>query len=148
MIQLIETRAIVVLLAWRAEVIRNVFGQEPVKRLLDANRQYYMTHIADGSHLAYVAVVEGVDAGCGAICFSRELPSPENPSGRCAYLMNIYVRAAFRNKGIGHFIVSHLIEEARKRDCGKIYLETTHEGRHVYASLGFKDMPDMMKYEG
>ncbi len=27
----------------------------------------------------------------------EELPSPDNPSGKCAYLMNIYVREAFRN---------------------------------------------------
>ena len=60
--------------------------------------------------------------------------------------MNIYVRKQFRNHGIAHAIVGRLIEEAKKRGCGKIYLETTEEGKPVYASLGFRDMPDMMKY--
>lgn len=131
---------------WRREVIRNVFGVEPTSRLLVANRQYYREHIADGSHLAFVAESDGEDCGCGAVCFTDELPSPDNPTGRCAYLMNIYVRAAFRNKGIAHHIVGHLVEVAKKRGCGKIYLETTAEGKSLYLSSGFSEMPDMMKY--
>ncbi|MDE7347002.1 MAG: GNAT family N-acetyltransferase, partial [Muribaculaceae bacterium] len=87
-----------------------------------------------------------VECGCGAVCFTDELPSPDNPTGRCAYLMNIYVREPFRKHGIAHHVVSHLIEVAKKRECGKIYLETTADGKSVYSSLGFKDMPDMMKY--
>ena len=134
------------LIRWREEVISNVFGQKPDKRLLVANRGYYMTHIADGSHLAFAACVDGEDAGCGGVCFTDELPSPDNLTGHCAYLMNIYVREAFRNQGVAHHIVARLIEEAKKRNCGKIYLETTAEGEPVYASLGFENMPDMMKY--
>lgn len=146
MIELKEIKALPTLICWQEEVIRNVFGEKPDLRLLDANRRYYSRHIADGSHLAFMATIDGEEAGCGAVCLSEELPSPDNPSGRCAYMMNIYVRKAFRNKGVAHFIVSRLIEEAKKRKCGKIYLETTKDGRAVYSSLGFKEMKDMMKY--
>lgn len=148
MIEIKDIKAIPTLMYWRQEVIRHVFGQQPDKRLLVANRQYYRQHIPDGTHLAFVARVDGEDAGCGAICLSEELPSPDNRSGRCAYLMNIYVRRAFRNHGVAHAMVSHLIDTARKCGCDKIYLETTPEGRSVYTSLGFRDMPDMMKYYG
>ena len=134
------------LLAWRKEVIRHVFGEEPSSSLMLANERYYERHIADGSHLAVVAAGEdGKEMGCGSVCFDDELPSPDNPSGRCAYLMNIYVREPFRSHGVGHAIVSFLIERARERDCGKIYLETTADGRPLYTSLGFQDMADMMK---
>lgn len=143
-----QITALPTLMHWRAEVIRNVFGTEPSPRLLVANRQYYRVHIADGSHLAFVAECDGEDCGCGAVCFTDELPSPDNPGGRCAYLMNIYVRAPFRNRGIGHSIVARLVEEARARRCGKIYLETTDRGKSLYLSSGFGPMPDMMKYYG
>ena len=133
------------LMEWRAEVIRTVFGCDPRPELLEANREYYGSHIADGSHVAFVAESDGEECGCGGVCFSEELPSPDNPTGTCAYLMNIYVREAFRNKGIAHCIVRQLVDEARKRGCGKIYLETTSDGKPVYSSLGFADMPDMMK---
>lgn len=131
---------------WRSEVISNVFGVEASPSLLDANRGYYMKHISEGSHIAIIASYNGEDCGCGAICLTDELPSPDNPSGRCAYLMNIYVREAFRKHGIAHKIVSWLVDEAKNQRCGKIYLETTAEGKPVYTSLGFHDMPDMMKY--
>lgn len=134
------------LMMWRAEVLTHVFGQAPDRRLLVANRQYYRKHIADGTHFALAASVDGEDAGCGSICFTDELPSPDNPSGHCAYLMNIYVRAQFRNHGVAHAIVSALIAEAKNQSCGKIYLETTRNGRPVYESLGFRDLPDIMKY--
>ncbi len=134
------------LMRWREEVIRNVFGLTPDNQLLDANRDYYSRHITDGSHIAFVAEHEGDECGCGGVCLTEELPSPDNPTGRCAYLMNIYVRKDFRNRGIAHQIVTKLIEEAKKHDCGKIYLETTADGKPVYSSVGFEDMPDMMKY--
>lgn len=129
---------------WRIEVLRAVFGQEPDKRLLVANRSYYRTHAADGTHIAYVAQFDGKDAGCGAVCIGDELPSPDNPGGHCAYLMNIYVRPQYRKHGIAHAIVRVLIEEAKARCCDKIYLETTLAGRPIYESLGFVEMSDMM----
>ena len=52
--------------------------------------------MVDGTHMAFVATVYAEDAGCGGICISDGLPSPDNPSGRCTYLMNIYVLEAFR----------------------------------------------------
>lgn len=135
------------LMNWRREVIRNVFGEEPDTKLLDANREYYEVHIPAGTHIPFVAMCDKKEAGCGAICLSDELPSPDNPSGKCAYLMNIYVREGFREKGIGHAIVGKLIEEAKSRECGKIYLETTPQGRSLYESSGFKDLPDIMKLQ-
>lgn len=134
------------LMTWRREVIREVFGVEPSEALLEANRRYYETHVADGSHVAFVADADGVEAGCGAICLTDELPSPDNPSGRCAYLMNIYVRPDFRGRGVATAIVNRLVETARLRGCDKIYLETTAAARALYNRTGFKNLPGIMKY--
>lgn len=145
MIELRQITAMPTLMMWRQEVLRHVFGEEPSPRLLVENRRYYQAHIADDTHFAIKALSDGEDAGCGAICITDELPSPANPTGKCAYVMNVYVRKAFRKRGIAHEIVKRLVEEARLRDCGKIYLETTAEGRPVYESIGFRDLPDIMK---
>lgn len=147
MIELHRITDIDELMSWRIEVIGSVFTVDPDPALAEANRQYYHRHIADGTHIAYVASQDGHDAGCGALCLAEELPSPDNPGGRCAYVMNIYVRQAYRNHGIAHKIVNHLVKEARSMDCGKIYLETTDMARTLYQGIGFKDMDNMMKYE-
>lgn len=148
MIALREIASVPELMAWRGEVIANVFGEEPDGALLQSNSRYYERNVAVGAHIAFVASCDGCDCGCGAICFAEELPSPDNPTGLCAYLMNIYVRAEYRGRGVATNIVRHLISVAESRGCGKIYLETTTEGRPLYQSLGFRDMPDMMKYDG
>lgn len=141
-----EITAIPTLMHWRKVVIENVFGVTPSKRLLVANRQYYRKNIADGRHIAIIAEIDDVDVGCGALCLSEELPSPDNPSGKCAYLMNIYVREAYRGQGVGHSIVRWLVDKATQLGCDKIYLETTDCARTLYNSIGFEDLSGYMKY--
>lgn len=141
-----ETTVIPTLMHWRKEVIETVFGVVPDKALLVANRRYYLKHITDGTHIAVIAEADGEDAGCGAMCLSDELPSPDNSSGRCAYIMNIYVRSPYRRHGIGHAIVRRLVEKAHELGIRKITLETTDGARPLYNSIGFHEMPGIMKY--
>ena len=83
--------------------------------------------------------------GCGALCLYDEMPSPDNPSGRCAYLMNMYTVPAARRRGVAGALVDWLVAYAREAGAGKIYLETTDEARGVYAARGFVDMEDYLK---
>lgn len=147
MIELRLEKSAVTLINWRKEVIRNVFDVDPAVDLMEANLEYYRRHISDGSHQAFVATSDGEDAGVGAVCFYEELPSPDNPTGRCAYLMNIYVREKFRNHGIAKKIIGHLVNLAAARGCGKIYLESTRMAAPLYRECGFSDMKNMMKHE-
>lgn len=145
MIRLREGKDVAELLEWRKEVIHAVFGMEADDALIHANLEYYEAAIAGGGHIALIADIDGTGAGCGAICFQNELPSPDNPGGRCAYIMNIYVREPYRGKGIATAIVRELISVAKKHNCGKIYLESTREGLPLYSRIGFKPIENMMK---
>ena len=71
--------------------------------------------------------------------------SPDNPTGRCAYLMIIYVRKPYRRRGLGAAITRHLVEQARWHRCGKIYLESSDMASALYGSLGFRPMAHMMQ---
>lgn len=138
------------LIPWRMEVLRCVFALpagEDTSALERQNRSYYEQHLADGSHIACLAAVGGTEAGCGGVCLYDEMPSPENPDGRCAYLMNIYVRPEFRDHGVAHRIVRWLVGQALAQGVTKIYLETSDAARGLYADLGFRYMKDMMKLE-
>ena len=146
MIELTEQTDVEVLMRWRGEVLENVFGRRPDAALQTSNRDYFSKPIANGSHKALVAYKDGEEAGCGNVCFQEELPSPDNLSGRCAYIMNIYVRPKYRHSGVATEILKRLIEESQQKSCGKIYLETTEMGRSVYSEAGFREMKDMMRY--
>ncbi|MCM1071731.1 MAG: GNAT family N-acetyltransferase [[Clostridium] fimetarium] len=135
------------LMEWRRKVLECVFGSAPDEALLAANRKFYERHIADGSHLAVIADFDSEEAGCGAVCYYDEMPSPDNRTGRCGYIMNIYVRPRFRGKGVATAILKYLIHQALDNNCEKIYLESTDMGRTVYSNLGFTDMENMMKYK-
>ena len=138
------------LLDWRIEVLRCVFdlpADADTSGLRKANRAYYRKALADGTHIPCIAYKDGRAVGCGALCLQREMPSPDNPSGLDAYLMNIYTRPTARGMGVGRAVCSWLVEKARKLGAGKIYLETTAAGRPLYESLGFEDLSDMMKLQ-
>lgn len=143
-------RSLKQLLRWRGEVLKEVFGTKADAELLKANARYYDFHEADGSHVALEAKlpsnIEGEyqSVGCGGICFSEELPTPSNPTGRCAHIMNVYVRKSFRNSGVGGHLLRALVDLAKFRGCGKIMLETTDETRNFYHELGFKETESVL----
>lgn len=135
------------LLRWRMEVLETVFAEDgpwDADALLEANRRYY-EHALGTTHHAFVAALDGVDVGCGGICLQDEMPSPDNPSGRCAYLMNIYTREVARGNHVGTAMVMALVDKARRCGAGKVYLEATDMGAPLYAHLGFAPMDGMMK---
>lgn len=137
------------LMEWRMEVLRVVFdvpaGQD-MTELERANRSYYQTMLKDEGHIACFACQEKI-IGCGGICIYQEMPSPDNPTGMCAYLMNIYTRPAFRGQGVGGKIVRWLMEQAMRRGITKIYLETSECGRKLYQKIGFTPMTDYLKLD-
>lgn len=136
------------LIEWRMEVLHEVFSipkEQETGELEKANRNYYHTMLKNGGHIACFAYCKDEIVGCGGICIYREMPSPDNPSGCCAYLMNIYTRPQYRGQGIGKKVVSWLIQQAREKGITKIYLETSECGYSLYREMGFTDMHGYMQ---
>lgn len=136
------------LMKWRMEVLHHVFAipeNEDTQELYIANREYYQKSIPSGEHIAIFAEINEIIVGCGGLCLYLEMPSPDNPGGKCAYLMNIYTREAYRGTGVGNAIVRYLVNYAKEKGITKIYLETSDCGRALYESIGFRDMHDYMK---
>ena len=137
------------LLRWREEVLRCVFSlstDTDTTVLRQANEAYYRCQLPTEGHIACFAYTDGgaEPIGCGGLCLHEEMPSPDNPTGHCAYLMNIYVRPSCRGQHVGRHIVRWLVGQALSRGITKIYLETSEPGRRLYKSLGFGNMKDMM----
>ncbi len=136
------------LMEWRMRVLKEVFSLAPrqvAEDLARENRAYYLRAIPEGSHRACFAILDGQIVGCGGVCFYREMPSPDNASGKCAYLMNVYTRPEYQGRGVGTQVAEWLINEAHTWGAEKIYLETSEAGRRLYKRLGFDEMRDYMK---
>ena len=109
------------LVAWRMEVLRCVFELQEdadVSALREENLRYYREELPRGGHVAAFAELGGERVGCAALCLQREMPSPDNPDGRCAYLMNVYVRPAHRGRGVARVAALHLYPALSGRHGG------------------------------
>ncbi|MCC8182715.1 MAG: GNAT family N-acetyltransferase [Clostridiales bacterium] len=137
------------LMHWREIVLREVFSipaEEYMTALLAANRAYYQNALENGEHAACFACAGGKIVGCGGVCLYREMPSPDNPSGKCGYLMNIYTLPDLRQRGVGKKVVQWLVQEAKRWGAEKIYLEASEQAYPLYRELGFQDMKGYLKY--
>lgn len=135
------------LLSWRMEVLREVFSlpmEQDTSELEQESRAYYENALQTGGHIACLALVNGQVAGCGGICIYRELPSPDNLSGKCGYLMNIYVAPEYRRHKVGQALIKRLLSKAKELNITKIYLETTEKARPFYTGLGFRSIENYL----
>ncbi len=139
-------------LAWRMETIEAVFGEvdDEMRAALRAENERYLREAlqAESFLMCFIEDGTGKRIGCGGIVFHDELPSPDFPHGKSAFIMNVYVRPEARHQGAGSALITWLIDAAHSRGCEKIYLESTIEAAPLYRELGFHDALGYMLYEG
>lgn len=83
--------------------------------------------------------------GAGGVSFFQVMPTYHNPSGRKAYIMNMYTDPEYRRKGIAYRTLDLLVKESRSKGISCISLEATDMGRPLYEKYGFIKMKDEME---
>jgi len=109
------------------------------------SRLYYQKALSEGSHVAVLVYDGGRFVGAGGVSFYTVMPTFHNPSGRKAYIMNMYTKPEYRRKGIAYHTLDMLIEAAREKGITHITLEATDMGRPLYEKYGFLKMEDEMQ---
>lgn len=69
---------------------------------------------------------------------------PWHGEAAAAELVKMFARKECRGQGLGHFLMRHIIAEARARGYQKLMLETAtvlREARGLYHRYGFEEMP-------
>lgn len=107
--------------------------------------EYYKRALASGEHIAYLVFDKDKIVGAGGVSFFQVMPTFHNPTGRKAYIMNMYTAPEYRRKGIANKTLDLLVEEARKKGVNAISLEATEMGRPLYEKYGFVKMNDEME---
>ena len=98
---------------------------------------YYQKALSDGSHIAYLVFDESGCIGTGGVSFFQVMPTYHNPSGKKAYIMNMYTNPKYRRKGIAYKTLDMLIKEIKSKGISSISLEATDMGRPLYEKYGF-----------
>lgn len=124
----------------------NKLTEEEKEVLLAANRQYFTETMADGSFTAWIAL-DGADiAGTSGITFYKVPPNASCPTGKTAYISNMFTYPRFRKQGIASRLFSLIVDEAKINGYKKVLLNATDMGKPLYARYGFQDMAGDMIY--
>ncbi len=98
---------------------------------------YFERCLADGSHIEIVCRDGGRIVGMVGLTFFEAIPTSRLPNGRTAKLMNMYVVPGHRRRGIARRLLRHALDEARRRSCGRVTLNSSPAGEELYRGGGF-----------
>ncbi len=107
--------------------------------------EYYKTALGDGTHTSYLVFDNEKVIGAGSICYYSVMPTCCNPTGKKAYVMNMYTAPEYRRKGIASVVLDKLVKEALDKGVTDIGLEATDMGRPLYEKYGFEGADAEMK---
>ena len=107
--------------------------------------EYYKSALETGEHVAYLVYDNGAFVGAGGVSFYQVMPTYHNPTGKKAYIMNMYTASEYRRQGIAFHTLDLLVKDVRKQGVSQIALEATEMGRPLYEKYGFVKMEDEME---
>ena len=110
--------------------------------------EYYRNALENDTHLAYLIFDEDTFVGAGGISYFQVMPTYHNPTGKKAYIMNMYTNPDYRRQGIAYKTLELLVADAKERGIAAISLEATELGRPLYEKYGFIKMNDEMELPG
>lgn len=135
----------------RVEVLRaanRLPDDTDMSEVRQQSHAYYQHALENNTHVAYLVYDGNQFVGAGGVSFYQVMPTYHNPTGRKAYIMNMYTKPQYRRQGIALKTLDLLVEQAKKRGIHDISLEATNMGRPLYEKYGFVKMNDEMQLEG
>jgi ribosomal protein S18 acetylase RimI-like enzyme len=132
----------------RIEVLRaaNKLGDDvDMREVKKQTLEYYKNALNDESHSAYLVFDADTFVGAGAVSYFQVMPTFHNPTGKKAYIMNMYTKPSHRRRGIAFKILDLLVTEAKSKGITAISLEATQMGKPLYTKYGFVKMNDEME---
>ena len=83
--------------------------------------------------------------GAEGVSFYSVMPTYHNPSGKKAYIMNMYTAPDYRRQGIAYKTLDMLVKMSKERGIDQVSLEATEMGRPLYEKYGFVKMESEME---
>lgn len=137
--ELVRTRIIVLRAA------NKLSDDTDMSKVEEESYAYYKCALESGEHIAYLVYDNGTFIGAGGVSFYQVMPTYHNPTGKKAYIMNMYTSPEYRRQGIAFHTLDLLVKEAKEQGVSQIALEATDMGRPLYSKYGFVKMEDEME---
>jgi GNAT superfamily N-acetyltransferase len=110
----------------------------------DLNK-YFSENIENNKFIAWLAIDKDEIIATSGLCFYELPPTYSNPSGKVAYITNMFTKKEFRRKGIATKLFEKIINEVKTMNYKIIRLHTSAYGRGLYKKYGFIDSEGFMQ---
>ncbi len=115
-------------------------------KLYNNIKSYILGGFKDKSFIAWVAVQNNEVIAMGGLAYYVLPPNDWCPSGRTAYIGNMYTIPDYRRKGIATKLLSLLVDEAKENCSERILLDATDMGKPLYEKYGFVNSNTAMAF--
>ena len=121
----------------RVEMIRSMgWSEDMISATKDATTAFLQEPWDPSIECYLVTDDDEVVGGC-AVSFCIAFPSARNPSGKFAYLYNMFVEPQYRGRGIATSLVKYITQLCRERGIEKMALHDTKMSMNIYMKEGF-----------
>ncbi|HUY77173.1 MAG TPA: GNAT family N-acetyltransferase [Ktedonobacterales bacterium] len=111
--------------------------ERPPEELTRALNAYLAEALPSEQMLIWVAEARGKIVATSGLIFFQKPPTEHNPSGREAYILNMYTLPEWRGQGIATALVQTLLAYVRQTQARRIFMYATPAGKPLYEKLGF-----------
>lgn len=115
--------------------------------LVPALEDYYHRHMADGTFVSWLAVMDQRIVGTSGMSFVEKPPYFGCPTGRIGLLSSMYTDPEYRRMGIAKELLHRVVEEARAFGCGAVQITASDMGVLLYTDFGFVKNGNFMQYK-
>jgi ribosomal protein S18 acetylase RimI-like enzyme len=109
-------------------------------------RDVFLAHLEHDDAQVFVAELDGQLVGAVSLWFQPRL----NWMTPQAWIPDLYVEPAFRRRGAARALLDACVEEARRRGCHRLVLESGHhraEAHRLYEQYGFQHYARAYSFE-
>ena len=114
-------------------------------KLYNNTKSFITDGFEDKSFITWVASQNNEIIAMGGLTYYVLPPNDWCPSGRTAYIGNMYTIPDYRRKGIATKLLSLLVDEAKENCCERIFI-ATDMGKPLYEKYGFVNSNTAMAY--
>lgn len=108
---------------------------------------FFNCSLTDKSLVAWVA--EDYDKIVSTVCLSicQLVPRFDNPSGKIAYISNVYTIPNYRCQGIASKLIMAGIHDVETQGVRKILLHSSDMAKSIYLKLGFTEGKNYLEFK-
>ncbi|MGA2231590.1 MAG: GNAT family N-acetyltransferase [Tepidisphaeraceae bacterium] len=127
--------------------VERVMTQNLADRLIKAaGRRHIQSSdlVPDAPQRQYVALDGATPIGWAASITVK--PSPADGTWTATWVQSMYVRPAFRRRGIGKSILAKMLRDDRAHGSAASYLLASHAGAMLYPNVGYEAIGELLVY--